>query len=56
MTNRMLTWLNSASQLGSGYLDAGDTPVYQGVFEAAADSCSIKPEGFRSSSREEEWM
>lgn len=24
------------SQLGSGYLDAGDTPVYKGVFEAAA--------------------
>jgi acetoin utilization protein AcuC len=24
------------SQLGSGYLDAGDTPVYSGVFEAAA--------------------
>jgi acetoin utilization protein AcuC len=24
------------SQIGSGYLDAGDTPVYQGLFEAAA--------------------
>ena len=24
------------SQLGSGYLDSGDTPVYMGVFEAAA--------------------
>src|SRR5687767_10092343 len=24
------------SQLGSGYLDAGDTPAYKGVFEAAA--------------------
>ena len=23
------------SQIGSGYLDAGDTPVYKGVFEAA---------------------
>jgi acetoin utilization protein AcuC len=24
------------SELGSGYLDAGDTPVYRGIFEAAA--------------------
>jgi acetoin utilization protein AcuC len=24
------------SQLGSGYLDSGDTPVYMGIFEAAA--------------------
>ena len=31
--------VKQCSQTGSGYLDAGDTPVFKGIFEAACDSC-----------------
>ncbi|MBM4238656.1 MAG: acetoin utilization protein AcuC [Gammaproteobacteria bacterium] len=36
-TPEYLNFLRERSRAGSGYLDGGDTPVFNGVFEAAAD-------------------
>src|SRR5262252_54406 len=38
-------WVETRSQIGSGYLDYGDTPAFAGVFEAASALCGSALEG-----------
>jgi len=42
-----VSWVETRSRAGSGYLDYGDTPAFPGVFEAAAALCGSALEGLQ---------